>query len=124
MTDQCPTCGAAVRIEASGTTHYMVPTDAERVRELEDRIRELIAQCEKLRAERNGVRVKVEQPLLLRIRELEAALSSKLPERLTRDQAEPICELTCVQPCCGDCDCNTEVQAAWAVLRERLSNED
>ena len=41
MTNHCPTCGAAVRIEASGTTHYMVPTDAERVRELEDRIREL-----------------------------------------------------------------------------------
>ena len=38
-----------------------------------DRIRELIAQCEKLRAERNGVRVKAEQPLLLRIRELESA---------------------------------------------------
>ena len=35
MTDHCPTCGAAVRIEASGVTHYMVPIDAERVRELE-----------------------------------------------------------------------------------------
>ena len=35
------------------------------------RIRELIAQCEKLQAERNAVRVKVEQPLLLRIRKLE-----------------------------------------------------
>ena len=35
MTDHCPTCGAAVRIEASGVTHYMVPVDAERVRELE-----------------------------------------------------------------------------------------
>ena len=43
MTDRCPTCSAAVRIEASGATHYMVPTDAERVRELEDRIRELEA---------------------------------------------------------------------------------
>ena len=41
MTDHCPTCGAAVRIEASGVTHYMVPVDAERVRELEERIREL-----------------------------------------------------------------------------------
>ena len=87
------------------------------------RIRELEQQCEKLREERNAVRVKVEQPLLVRIRELEAALSSKLPERLSRDQAEPLCELTCVQPCCGDCDCNTEVQAAWAVLRERLIND-
>ena len=67
MTDQCPTCGAAVRIEASGTTHYMVPTDAERVREL-------TAQCERLRAERNAVRVKFEQPLLLRIRKLEDAI--------------------------------------------------
>ena len=123
MTDQCPTCGAAVRVETSGRASYMVPTDAERVRELEDRIRELIGQCERLRAERNAVRVKVEQPLLLRIRELEAALSSKLPERLTRDQAEPICSLTCVQPCDMDCDCNSEVQAAWAVLRERLIND-
>ena len=43
MTDHCPTCGAAVRIEASGVTHYMVPIDAERVRELEERIRELEA---------------------------------------------------------------------------------
>ena len=42
--------------------------------ELRQRIRELIAQCEKLRAERNAVRVKVEQPLLLRIRKLEAVL--------------------------------------------------
>ena len=41
MTDHCPTCGAAVRVETSGRTSYMVPTDAERVRELEDRIREL-----------------------------------------------------------------------------------
>ena len=47
-----------------------------------------------------------------------------LPDRLSRDQAEPLCELTCVQPCCGDCDCNTEVQEAWAVLRERLINEN
>ena len=41
MTDHCPTCGAAVRVETSGRTSYMVPTDAERVRELENRIREL-----------------------------------------------------------------------------------
>ncbi len=47
----------------------------------------------------------------------------KLPERLSRDQAEPICSLTCVQPCDMDCDCNPEVQAAWAVLRERLIND-
>ena len=43
MTDYCPTCGAAVRVEVSGVTNYMVPVDAERVRELEDRIRELEA---------------------------------------------------------------------------------
>lgn len=43
-----------------------------------------------------------------------------LPERLTRYQAETICSLTCVELCCGDCDCNTEVQKAWALLRERL----
>ena len=35
------------------------------------RIEGLVQQCEKLRAERNAVRVKVEQPLLLRIRKLE-----------------------------------------------------
>ena len=40
MTNHCPTCGAAVRVEASGTTHYMVPTDAERVRELEALLRQ------------------------------------------------------------------------------------
>lgn len=34
MSERCPTCGASVRIEASGVTHYMVPADAERVREL------------------------------------------------------------------------------------------
>ena len=38
------------------------------------RISELVQQCEKLREERNAVRVKVEQPLLLRIRELEFVL--------------------------------------------------
>ena len=43
MTNHCPTCGAAVRVETSGRTSYMVPTDAERVQELEDRIRELEA---------------------------------------------------------------------------------
>ena len=46
-----------------------------------------------------------------------------LPERLSRDQAEPICSLICKGGCCGDCDCNSEVQAAWAVLRERLTND-
>jgi len=35
MTDHCPTCGAAVRIEASGTTHYMVPIADERIQVLE-----------------------------------------------------------------------------------------
>ena len=35
MTERCPTCGAAVRVEVCGATHYMVPVDAERVRELE-----------------------------------------------------------------------------------------
>ena len=42
MTDHCPTCGAAVRIEACGVTHYMVPTDAERVRELEAELRDVL----------------------------------------------------------------------------------
>ena len=42
MSDQCPTCGAAVRIEASGTTHYMVPTDAERILDLEDVLRAIV----------------------------------------------------------------------------------
>ena len=50
MTDHCPTCGAAVRVEASGVTHYMVPVDAERVRELEERIRELEAHLDALRS--------------------------------------------------------------------------
>ena len=44
MTDHCPTCGAAVRIEASGTTHYMVPIADERNR---SRIRELEAHFNK-----------------------------------------------------------------------------
>ena len=47
-----------------------------------------------------------------------------LPDRLSRDQAEPICSLICKGGCCGDCDCNTEVQAAWAELRGRLINEN
>ena len=55
MTDHCPTCGAAVRIEASGVTHYMVPIDAERVRELEERIRELEAQLEGMWKATKGV---------------------------------------------------------------------
>jgi len=38
------------------------------------RIRELTQQCEKLREERNAVRVKYEQPLLLRVGKLEAAM--------------------------------------------------
>ena len=42
------------------------------------RIEDLVQQCEKLRAERNAVRVKVEQPLLLRIRKLERALTEVL----------------------------------------------
>ena len=41
MTDHCPTCGAAVCVEVSGVTHYMIPIDAERMRE--QRIRELEA---------------------------------------------------------------------------------
>ena len=44
MTDHCPTCGAAVRIEASGVTHYMVPVDAERVSELESLL-EAVLDC-------------------------------------------------------------------------------
>ena len=48
------------------------------------RIEELVQQCEKLRAERNAVRVKVEQPLLLRIRELESLLR-QAEEALTFD---------------------------------------
>ena len=44
MTDHCPTCGAAVRIEASGVTHYMVPVDAERVSELEAALRIIAGQ--------------------------------------------------------------------------------
>ena len=55
MTDHCPTCGAAVRIEASGVTHYMVPIDAERVRELEERIRELEAALAHIRDEAHGL---------------------------------------------------------------------
>ena len=46
MTDHCPTCGAAVRVEASGVTHYMVPVDAERVRELEAKVKSLTAGLE------------------------------------------------------------------------------
>ena len=48
-----------------------------------------------------------------------------LPERLSSDQAEPICELLCQGKWCyGDCDCNSRAQQVWAVLRERLINED
>ena len=46
-----------------------------------------------------------------------------LPERLSRDQAEPICSLLCKGECFGDCDCSEPVQNAWTELRERLINE-
>ena len=67
MTDHCPTCGAAVRIEASGVTHYMVPVDAERVRELEAKVESLTAGLE---AAKDFDALVVDE----RIRELEAAL--------------------------------------------------
>ena len=51
------------------------------------RISELVQQCKKLRAERNAVRVKVEQPLLLRIRELESD-NAELRRLLTRYRNE------------------------------------
>lgn len=48
-----------------------------------------------------------------------------LPERLSRDQAEPICSLLCQGKWCyGDCDCNDKAQQVWAELRERLINEN
>jgi hypothetical protein len=49
-----------------------------------------------------------------------------LPKRLTRDQAEPICSLKCRHgdvECHGDCDCNPDVQKAWAELRDKLVNQ-
>lgn len=46
-----------------------------------------------------------------------------LPKRLTRHQAEPLCEYYCTgdcSDCFGDCECNVGVQQAWTKLRERL----
>lgn len=47
-----------------------------------------------------------------------------LPERLSRDQAEPLCELEglCKETgeCYGDCDCSEGVQETWRELRNRL----
>ena len=65
--------------------------------ESSQRIRDLVQQCEKLRAERNGVRVQVEQPLLLRIRELES---------INADLYEALKELTAwARDIAGDCEC-------------------
>jgi len=52
------------------------------------------------------------------------SVSNRLPERLTREQAEPICELTCTDLCHGDCDCNPDVQIVWETLKGRLENPD
>ena len=74
MTDHCPTCGAAVRVEACGVTHYFVPIADERVRELE-------AALEQSKERLSAARVKYEQPMMAkalglqkRVESLEAAL--------------------------------------------------
>ena len=66
------------RVDATAEIVESVRALNKYVAEREQRIEELVQQCEKLRAERNAVRVKVEQPLLLRIRELRAALRGML----------------------------------------------
>ena len=73
MTDHCPTCGAAVRVEASGVTHYMVPIDAERMSELEAKVESLTAGLE---AAKQFDAMVVDE----RIRELEALVESAYRE--------------------------------------------
>ena len=53
-------------------------------------------------------------------REKAELVETLLPERLDRDLATPLCEIDCIPPCDGDCDCNEQVQVAWRELRERL----
>ena len=72
MTDHCPTCGAAVRIEASGTTHYMVPVADERIRKLQNEITELGDENTVLRVDAINYRS--------RIRELEEMVESAYRE--------------------------------------------
>lgn len=53
-----------------------------------------------------------------------AAWEARLPERLDREQAAPLCILEgmCERlgECHDDCDCNPEVQMAWRELRELI----
>lgn len=43
-----------------------------------------------------------------------------LPSRLNRDQAELFCQISCRVLCERDCDCNPEIQDAWAELSNML----
>lgn len=56
------------------------------------------------------------------VRKMEVKLSERpeLPQRLSREQAEPLCSLTCKNDCHGDCDCSADVLEVWPKLRTLL----
>jgi predicted nuclease with TOPRIM domain len=48
-------------------------------------------------------------------------INRAIPIKLSRDQAESLCELICCSnECHRDCDCNPDIQKAWVKLREQL----
>ena len=94
MTDHCPTCGAAVCVEVSGVTHYMIPIDAERVRELE-------AALEQSKERLSAARLQYERPIVIkalglqkRVRELEEGLRHIRDSRYSAEAARDIAAKT------------------------------